>query len=168
MKRFNKICLALALAMTVIALLIPAWSYFTTYAVARGGHPLQMEDKTEIKEDFANWTKTLQITNHSDSVYVFVRAKAITSDNIELAYNGEGWKLSEEGYYEYTETLEPGGKTKPLNVVITPPKAEDTEEGDKFYVYVVYQSVNAKFEADGTPYADWDHEVQTITQEGGN
>jgi hypothetical protein len=167
MKKFNKISLILALVMVVTALMIPAVSYFTTYAQARGGHPLRLGQDTEIHEDFASWRKTVQVENHHESVDVYVRARAYTGALTELAYSGTGWTLGEDGYYYYSDPVKPGEKTGVLNIDIKAPAA--TEEGDRFDVIVVYQSVQAWYNDDGTAVpADWNQEWEEHVQEGGN
>ena len=39
--------------------------------------------------------------------------------------------------------------------------------GDSFHVAVIYESTPVRYNADGTPYADWDEVLNSVTMEGG-
>ena len=172
MKRMNKVLLVLAMVMLVAAMMIPAWSYFTTYATARGAETIHLGEKTVISEgDVLNWTKPITITNTHDKIAVYVRAKAFCGDNQKLTYSGSGWtENKEDGFWYYSELLEPGDKTENvLNVKIEGVPANDkSEAGDTFNVIVLYESIPARYDADGKPYADWTQELKTVIEEGGN
>ncbi len=156
-----------ALVMLLAALMIPAWGYFTTYASARGGQVLHLGENTRIREDFDSWVKHLQVSNTDDNVTVFIRAKAFAGDTERLSYAGTGWTLNEaDGYYYYGTAVEPGGITSVLDVTITPP--EGAEDGHKFNVIVIYESVPAKYNAAGEPVADWTQDLTIVTEQGGN
>ena len=155
------------ICLTVIALMIPAFSYFTTYAVARGGHPLYLEPEVTVEEDFASWVKTLQITKTGEGE-VFVRAQAIAGTNVTLSYSGSGWTNGGDGYYYYNTVLtDEKPATEVLNISISAPTA--IEEGDEFHVVVVYEFIPARYRSDGTAYADWEADNELVTLgEGGN
>lgn len=167
MKKSGKILIAAVLVMLIAAMMVPAWSYFTTYAEASGGKIVHLRENSRIEESFANWTKTLQVENTDDTVSVFVRAKAFAGDNEGLAYAGNGWTLNTaDGYYYYGSAVAPKASTDPLNVTITPPEGADIN--DRFNVIVIYESVPARYNADGSAYADWTQELTVVTEEGGN
>lgn len=167
MKKSSKILLSAALVMIIAAMMIPAWSYFTTYAAAKGVQTIHLGENTRIKEDFENWTKKLLVTNEDKNVTVFIRAKAFSGINNPISYNGTGWtENKEDGYWYYDEAVVPGGSTSVLNVVIEEPK--DPKLNDKFNVVVIYESIPARYDEDGKAYADWEQEVHVVTEEGGN
>ena len=170
MKKLTKINLIAALVMLIAAMMVPAWSYFTTYAHAKGGWPLSFGEQTRIHEDFENWTKKLSVQNLDKDHEVFVRAIAFAGDYTKLSYEGTGWTRNADGYWYYDKVLGVNGTdadtTEILNVKIEQPKS--AEIGDSFNVIIVYESVPAKYNADGTAYADWTQPINKITEEGGN
>lgn len=167
MKKSSKILLSAALVMIIAAMMIPAWSYFTTYAAARGVQTIHLGENTRINEDFDNWTKKLQVVNEDKNVTVFIRAKAFSGKNNPISYNGTGWtENTEDGYWYCDEPIIPGGVTPYLNVVIEEPK--DPKLNDQFNVVVIYESIPARYNADGEAYADWTQKVHVVTEEGGN
>ncbi len=77
MRRFLKktvwltvVAVALAGSMTIHS----AIAYSTTYATASGSHSISIGSKTEIVEEFDNWTKHIQIQNTGENE-CFVRVK---------------------------------------------------------------------------------------------
>lgn len=131
-----------------------AWSYFTTYASAKGGYAINLSFETEIHESFKDWTKIIEIKSKEDSMPVYVRARAYCGRGYELEYTGTDWEEHDDGYYYYKEILYGGETTTPLNVkILNIP--ENPEDGDDFEVVVVYESIPVKYDKDGNPYADW-------------
>jgi len=166
MKKSSKISLTLALVMVIAAMVIPAWSYFTTYAQARGGVVINLGETSKIRESFDSWKKTLVVENEDENVTVFIRAKAFSG--YATSGVGEGWTLNaEDGYYYYADPVAPGGETKPLVVTITPPDGKH-EEGDTFNVVVIYESTPARYDEKGIATYDWSEVLNIVTEEGGN
>ena len=143
-----------------------------------------MGDETEITEDFADWTKKIEISSREDSEPVYIRARAFCAE-YSLEYSGDGWirvppKLpaaEETGdyWYYYDGILEGGKTTSPLNVMIKDvPKKENEdpdknpEIGDRFNVIVIYESIPVKYDSDGTRYQpweiDWDDEKLEVVE----
>ena len=90
-RNFYPQVLALTAAVTVASAGIgKAWSYFTTYAEAAGGYTIQLGDRTEITEDFTDWTKHVTITNEESSEPVYIRVRAFCGSQYTLVYSGEG------------------------------------------------------------------------------
>lgn len=172
MKKKYMILPVLALVLVLSASIKPAWSYFTTYAEAKGGYVIQLGDTT-IDEEFYDWTKHVVIGNEETAQPVYVRARAFSGSEYPLTYSGEGWTLREDGYYYYNEILLPGEETTELLVMINNvPKApkegeelsgETAKEGDNLHVAVIYESTPVLYDEDGNPYADWNNVL-----EGGN
>ena len=67
-----------------------AWAYFTTYTEAAGGYTVHLGDRTEITEEFTNWTKHVVITSEEDSEPVYIRVRAFCGSRYTLQYSGEG------------------------------------------------------------------------------
>ncbi len=154
-----------------------AWSYFTTYAEARGGYTIHLGDETEIKEDFSDWTKHVAIANSDDSQPVYFRAKVLTGERYKdgLTYSvgdlHEGqkevdgdWTPGEKDYYYFSNPVPAGYSTRELLVHIGNIPEDET---DTFNVVVVYESTPVLYDRDGNPYADWNAKVTQGTTEGG-
>lgn len=172
MKKTNKFFLALAMVMLIVAMIIPAWSYFTTYAQARGGYQVHLKEDSRIKEgDVVNWTKPITISSTETSEPIYVRVKAFCGDDKKLVYSAdEGWTDGNDGYWYYDAVLEPGQTTENiLNINIQGAKdPEDATPDDSFHVVVIYESTPARYRADGTPYANWKEILNQVVEEGGN
>ena len=145
------------------------WSYFTTYTEAAGGYPIQLGDRTDITEDFTEWTKHVTIANEPGSEPVYIRAKAFCGSQYTITYSGEGWTWNEEdGYYYYNYAVEGGKSTESLNLKIDgiPENPEDLE---RFNVVVIYESTPVKYHEDGSAYTveetDWDEILDTGSTE---
>lgn len=145
------------------------WSYFTTYTEAAGGYPIQLGDRTDITEDFTEWTKHVTIANEPGSEPVYIRAKVFCGSQYTITYSGEGWTWNEEdGYYYYNYAVEGGKSTESLNLKIDgiPENPEDLE---RFNVVVIYESTPVKYHEDGSAYTveetDWDEILDTGSTE---
>ena len=145
------------------------WSYFTTYTEAAGGYPIQLGDRTDITEDFTEWTKHVTIANEPGSEPVYIRAKAFCGSQYTITYSGEGWTWNEEdGYYYYNYAVDGGKSTESLNLKIDgiPENPEDLE---RFNVVVIYESTPVKYHEDGSAYTveetDWDEILDTGSTE---
>lgn len=134
------------------------WSYFTTYAEAAGGYTIRLGDRTEITEDFSEWTKHVVISNEESSEPVYIRVKAFSGSQYTLTYSGEGWSLGSDGYYYYNEMVNGGGATGALDLKIGG-IPEEPEAQERFNVVVVYESTPVKYHEDGSAYTvhetDW-------------
>lgn len=177
--------LALMAAGSVLAAGIgSADAYFTTYAEARGGVVIQLGEKTEIEEEFSEWTKRISVSSAEDSVPVYVRVKAFCGSEYSLQYTWEGGDWSEAvqgngsvagdgdtGYYYCTEILYGGGSTSQIKIEILDKDGNALKADEKsqdFNVVVVYESTPVLYDEEGNAYADWTQEVQTqYPEEGG-
>lgn len=170
---FSVAGLALAAVLLVIASVGVTYSYFTTYATAKGTIELPLSEQTTIDETVSNMTKSVTITNTAPvddptSMTVFVRVKAFSGSTYPLIYEGDAsWTLGADGYYYYSEPLAPGEVTSKIDVRITG-IPEDAPEDMKFNVVVVYETTPALYRADGTPYADWSDILNTGQTVGGD
>lgn len=164
-RRFYPGALALA-ALTAVAFagIGEAWSYFTTYAEAAGGYTIQLGDRTEITEEFTDWTKHVVIENVESSEPVYIRARAFCGSQYTLVYSGEGWTQGSDGYYYYGNIVNGGASTGQLDIRIENIPA-DPEEMERFNVVVIYESTPVKYHEDGTPYTveetDWSELLDT-------
>lgn len=165
-KRAATTLFTLVLCLALIAPVGVAWAYFTSYATTKGSVPLSLGAKTEITEDFSNWTKSVTISNSSDSVPVFIRAKAFSGTIYPLLFEGASWDLGKEGFYYYADPVAPGSATSVLKVIIEGAPS-DAQENDQFNVVVVYESTPVLYDSEGNPYADWSMTLDKGTFEGG-
>ena len=166
---------AIAVVLVMSAAMGTAWAYFTTYTSARGGVTIHLGHEEEITETFNSWEKTLNISSTEDSRPVYLRARAYCAD-YDVTYNtnnsdSQNWKRVGDWMY-YEKTLAPGTDLKSagdeLRVrIIDVPKSTDPtiEDGDTFNVIVVYESLEAQYDANGyliePEDADWDAKVDT-------
>ena len=170
MKRTSKILFLLA-AVLVLGSAVggSAWAYFTTYASAKGGYTIALGERTEIQEEFSNWTKHVTITSEADSQSVYVRVKAFCGSSYQLVYSdGTGkWTPGDDGWYYYSDIVPGGGSTDTLDIRIENVPA-DVKDPASFNVAGVYETTPVQYQADGTPYADWNLKLQTSSVEGGD
>ena len=171
MKKLN-ICLALLAVLLILPAGVgKAMAYFTTYTHARGGYTIELSDQTttHIDESFSNWTKRVTISNDEDSQPVYVRAKAFSGSIYQLNYSSATGKWavngSSDGFYYYSDILNPGDRSEELLV-----KIENVPEGTdeaSFNVTVIYEYTPVRYDDNGNPYADWTTKFDPIVQECG-
>lgn len=156
---------AAAFACIATAVIRPAWSYFTTYATAKGTVTLHLGDETEIREEFSSWSKRLSISNSDDSKPVWIRARAYCGSAYTLTYSDESglWTPDADGFYYYQNPVPAGGVTENLVVHIDGEGLTETTDPASFNVVVVYESTPVLYHEDGSPYADWTSTVNTGT-----
>ena len=147
-----------------------ALAYFSTYTTALGGYPIKLDNNPKPEEWYKEGLKHLTIANTGDGP-IFVRAKAIATNGVNVLPNyelSEYWtaeNLSDSadgvGYYYYSKALEgkdaeTGKETSELLITITFPKQPvidgktEFEIGDEMNVLVLFESVPAVFNPDGT------------------
>ena len=92
------VAVALAGSMTIHS----AIAYFTTYATASGSHTISIGSKTDIVEEFDNWTKHIQIQNTGENE-CFVRVKVFCGSQFTVQFSGEAgaWEERDSDGYWY-------------------------------------------------------------------
>lgn len=166
MKKMRYAAAALAAAAIMTAGLGQAWAYFTTYASAEGGYTINLGDRTEITEEFSDWTKRVTVSNEAGAAPVYVRARAFGPSTYPLTYTGSGWTAGADGYYYYGNPVPGGGSTEALNIAIgnIPTKEDGLEVGDQFNVIVIYESTPVLYDAGGNPLpADWNAALDIVS-----
>ena len=168
MKKRTLILAVLAVVLVLSASIGSAVAYFTTYATARGGYVIYLGDRTEMEEHISNNRKTVQIFNRAQSAGdigkypVFVRVKAFTDSDGTLDYSantGSLWQPRNDGYWYYQKAIYAGTSEHPEDAVTDPfvvtiNLSRALKEGEELDVIVVYDSVAAVFNADGSPDLD--------------
>lgn len=174
MKKRNRFINILLISFAVIVVasagIGEAWAYFTTYATAQGGYTIHLGYETEIEESYMAGVKSVVISNEVGSEPVYIRVKAFSGEKYPLTYSSDSdsWRFMEaDGYWYYDEIVYGGDETAALNVKIEMPE-KPAEDELEFNVVVIYESTPVRYEADGTPYADWDATLDTGKWEGGN
>ena len=165
MKKRDIFLAAFAAALVAAAAVDSAWAYFTTYAEAQGGYPISLGDETRVEEEFSDWTKHVSITSAEGSEPAYVRVKAFSGSQYDLVYSdGKGkWTPGDGGYYYYSDIVEGGESTEPLDIKIE----GIPEDAEEFNVVVVHESTPVQYDGDGKPYADWTVKLDAGTVEGG-
>lgn len=154
----KQICLAVTAAVLATGLCAgTAMAYFTTYATAKGGVPIELGyTETKSQETVVAEMKEIKLENTGDYP-CFVRVKALTGDAYKegLRYqepSGEGkWVPGADGYYYYDEVLAPGELTPQLDVSFSFPKEKPAD----FNVIIVQENTPVLYDEDGNPYGDW-------------
>ena len=171
MKKKTTYLAALSVALVLSASMGSAWAYFTTNVTAQGGYRLRLGNTTTIDETVTEGTKHVSILNSEDSQPVYVRVRAFAGSDIQntLVYSGANWSPGADGYYYYSEIVEPGQSTGVLDILIPKLQApvEGTEEPQDFNVAVIYESTPVQYDENGDPYADWNITLGTGDVEGG-
>ena len=179
MKRSYIIAVALASSLMVGACIVPAWAYFTDTTMATGGLPITVGTETDMHEWYAKSTKHVVISNSEDSATpVYVRARVIASDRLEYTAAGDSWPAAPDanGWYNYTELVDPGKDSKELTVTITFPTVKSEEQpdgsvyGDNYSIVIYYESTPAIWNTNAGAYdpPNWDNVVYSNVDEGGN
>lgn len=171
MKKRTLFLTALVLLLVFCAGAGECWAYFTTYAQAKGALPIRLGGRTDLDEDFSDWTKRLVITNQEGGEPVYVRAKAFGPERYPLQYSGEGWTPGPGGYYYCSQPVPAGGVSAQLDIRVTGiPEAEAPEDGETFNVVVIYESIPVPYRADGQPVpcteADWSEKLDSVWEGG--
>lgn len=157
---------AAALALAGSISVHEAMAYFTTYVTAQGGYTVTLGHSSTIEETFENMTKHIVISNTGDTE-CYVRVKVFAGSMVDVSYfgtqDGNGtayWSKNEsDGYWYYKDIVPVGGKTKELQAKISVP-AEFEEDFD---VIVIQECTPVQYKTDGTPYADWEMDLDTTT-----
>jgi len=169
MKKRTLILAVIAVVLVLSASIGSAVAYFTTYATARGGYVIYLGARTEIEERISNNRKIVQIFNRAQSdedigkYPVFVRVRAFTDSDGTLDYSanaGSLWQPRNDGCWYYQKAIYAGTSAHPEGAVTDPAFIVDVKvnralkEGEQLDVVVVYDSVPAVFNADGSPDLD--------------
>ena len=151
LKKTRVLLVTAAAVLTLAAGAQTALAYFTTYATAKGGYTIRLGETTAIEENFANWTKKIQVSN-TGSLPCYVRVKAFCGSKYTLTFTGDGWTQGADGYWYYNAIVPAGGASGELDIAIgnTP-----VGEADAFNVVVVQEAAAVCYNADGSAYADW-------------
>lgn len=174
--RYKNICAmsAVALGLLAVPAIEDAAAYFTTYVSAGGSQVVNLEAKTEIREDVSEMTKHVTIRNTSSKGDCFVRVKVFHGDDISVDYanvpeviNGEkneNWYDGGNGYWYYKPALPTGKETTMLDVSIdtsrlvkpgTEADAVPEYIKDQFNVIVIQECTPVIYGENGEEYADW-------------
>ena len=141
-----------------------ALAYFTANASAQGGHPISLGSKTDITEDFSDWTKHIEIANTGEND-CYIRVKVFSGSQFDVEFSGESgaWSQGDDEYWYYSEIVPEGGKTSVLNAKINVPG----DFGDDFNVVVIQECNPVQFDENGKAYADWTQKIDTTSDFNG-
>ena len=172
MKLRNILLAAFSFALVFGLTAVPAWAYFTDQSTTNGGLPITVGPDTEIYEWVKGNEKHIVVTNGNDAAPAFVRVKVNSSASVTFSDPDKMWEKQGD-WYVYKEAVPAGGQTTELvakidfesitTVINRPPEA-----GDTVNVVVIYESVVAKYNADGSPdYGGWVDILDRGVQNGG-
>lgn len=137
-----------------------AYAYFTTYADAEGEREIMLGNDTDIEEEVNDLTKHIVIANNEDSQPVYIRVKVFWAEGAHVDTvnigpadsNDSRWSEGTDGFWYYSEIVEPGQSTAELTALIT-------VKGDKkpdFNVVVVSESTPVIYENNSPRPMDWE------------
>lgn len=155
MMKKNIFGFSLLLALIGLVSVPSAYAYFTTYADAEGEREIMLGNDTDIEEEVNDLTKHIEIANNEDSQPVYIRVRVFWAEgtNVDNVYiNGENWSEGSDGFWYYSEIVDPGQKTTELTASIQ-------TKGDKkpdFNVVVVSESTPVIYENNNPRPMDWD------------
>lgn len=143
-----------------------AMAYFTTYVTAKGSKTITLgATETIPNETVSNEKKEITVQN-TGKYDCYVRIKALTGDAYESSIiysepdNAEKWTLGADGYYYYSEIVPAEtGETSQIDVAFTFPSGEELPD---FNIIIIQESTPVLYDANGTPYADWDAKADVI------
>lgn len=168
MKKSKKtIGLAFTALILVMGLAVgSAMAYFTTYTIGTGSKVLSLGKTVTIPdEDVVNGKKEIVIQNTGDHD-CYVRIKALTGANYadSIVYSEpEGatkWTLGADGYYYYSDVVSANtGSTSQINVAFAFPGGLELAD---FNVIIIQESTPVLYDANGTPYADWNAKADVM------
>ncbi len=131
-------------------------AYFSTYALARGGHELRLGAQTKIREKIDHLSKHIQIENTGEAP-CFVRVKVFSGSLVGITFSDASgnWSLGEDGYWYYGKVLLPGEIAEELVASMQVTEEMSRLEAGSFDIIVIQECTPALWREDGTPYADW-------------
>ena len=167
---FYKICRSnrLIAVMAVVAVVLitavstkEAMAYFTTYATAQGSLPVTLGPKTEVHENFKDWTKNIQVENTGD-VSVYVRVKVIAGSQFTITAKGSNWSAGNDGYWYYSKPVAVGELTESIEAYIK--VVADVESS--FNIVVVQECTPVEYDENGNAVpaidSDWAQQAEYV------
>lgn len=111
----------IALTLVVGVSVKGAMAYFTTYVTAKGGYALELGDEGQIEEEVKDMTKIVSVKNTgTQPEYVRVKVFFGSATGVTVTYEPTtGWSQHDDGYWYYSEVVQPGESTSVLNIKIT-------------------------------------------------
>ena len=162
----NLLVAALALVVVGSVAIKPAMAYFTDTVSATKRVQISVgADVPETHEEVAGMQKKISIAN-TGSYDLYIRVKAVYSSNYKAVVNASSdskWSLGEDGYYYYSDIVK--AKTADTvsatnNLILDISLAEGAKVTDQdFNVIIVQEATKVLYDADGTPYADWNYVI---------
>lgn len=152
---------ALAVVLVMAVSTKEAMAYFTTYATAQGSLPITLGPRTEVKEKFKDWVKTIQVENTGD-VPVYVRVKVIAGSQFTITAKGSNWSMGNDGYWYYSKPVAVGELTEPIDAYIKVAAEVETS----FNVVVVQECTPVSYDEAGNAVeavnADWAQQAEYV------
>ena len=157
MKRNTWILSVLALVMIACAAVQPALAYFTDHDRADGAVPLTLTGKTEIRDDYKDYLKTIAIEN-TEGRPVWIRLRVLAGETYRkklILTPGEGWTDGGDGFWYYGSPVPAGGATSSFTVDISGIPTEDVDIAEQsFNIAAIYETVPVMYNPDGTVIDD--------------
>ncbi len=154
MKKSKLLLVALALMLIVSVSVSSASAFFTAYERVQGVGTIFLAPSTEITEeppDPKNGQKVVTVSNSSENMTMYFRAKVFTS--ADYSVSGTGWSSGAGGFYYYADPVEPLSAAEPLTVNFELP--DNAADGDEINIIVVYETIPAVPTETGYKPAEW-------------
>ena len=150
-KKSILIVLAVLLVFIATAPIQESFAYFTAHDKASGEAVVDLTWSTELKEEIKDNEKHINILNTGNTP-VIVRVRVFAAEYAKTTA-GSGWSSNADGWWYYSEILQPGNSTSELLVSIV------GDPGYDFEIVVVHESSRVVYEGeslvtpDGWSYA---------------
>lgn len=107
-------------------------------------------------ENPASWAinATVSIEDFETQSEFYVRFKAFADVELIIEDALGTWKLREDGYYYYTDSINPNNQTEPIKVKFN--IMEEAKEEEEIQFVMISEFTIVQHAQDGTPYADWE------------
>ncbi len=142
---------ALALALVLGSTATPSLSYFTTYVSAQGSKQIILKDVEVEIEDRFETQKEIRIHNTGDAP-CYARIRIFSEPVATTVTPGEGWTDGGDGYWYYSEVLQPGdGNDAWSTLFLVSAKLQGSElpEEQDFNIIVVAECALVLYDDDG-------------------
>jgi len=153
-KRIRNIIIIFMIIAACMISVPSAMAYFTTYARVKGTKPVVLKEVVRFKEEDIGGNKRVTIKADSDSDPIFVRVRAYASeeiaDLIEYSYASGEWKMTSDGWYEYSKVLMANEEAS-MDILVD----KTNIEASQFNVVVVYEYIPAISDGNGGYVKDW-------------
>lgn len=150
----NKKTLIIIFTIIILTILSGAvYAYFASQIESNGDFSVSLDNANVriTKNQILNGKLNVELEN-SGKEEQYARIKIVAPEFIKLTSTSTYWKLEDDGYWYYSNMLEPGEKSSVLQLDIN---VKGTQNRD-FKIVTNVESTNVWYDGNGRPYANWE------------